>query len=94
MKRRVAAKATKAVAGSTDRATSVAEEMCQAAGWALTAEAIGQTLRVTCSCHPADDAAVARAGRFIGHHRRLSEKYSRAARRPWLTVEPDPPEPA
>ena len=26
-------------------------------------------------------------------HRRMAEKYERAARRPWLPVEPDPPEP-
>jgi hypothetical protein len=30
--------------------------------------------------------------RKFDHHRRLAEKYERAARYPWLTVEPDPPE--
>ena len=28
-----------------------------------------------------------------GYHERLAEKYATAARRPWLPVEPDPPEP-
>ena len=32
--------------------------------------------------------------RFKEHHRRLALKYRRAARFPWLPVEPDPPEPA
>jgi len=27
------------------------------------------------------------------HHRALAEKYRQAARRPWLSVTPDPPEP-
>ena len=27
------------------------------------------------------------------HHHKLARKYRRAARYPWLTVEPDPPEP-
>lgn len=56
MRRSAAAKAAKAVARSTDRATTVAEEMGQAAGWALTAEAIGQTGRVIgpCRLHHSD----------------------------------------
>jgi hypothetical protein len=29
----------------------------------------------------------------LGHHRRMQAKYDRAARRPWLPVAPDPPEP-
>ncbi len=29
----------------------------------------------------------------IEHHLALSEKYERASRYPWLSVEPDPPEP-
>lgn len=30
---------------------------------------------------------------WIEYHRRLATKYRRAARYPWLSVEPDPPEP-
>ena len=43
-RRRAAAKAAKAVARSTDRATTIAEEMHQAAGWALGAQAIGRNM--------------------------------------------------
>jgi hypothetical protein len=42
-RRREAAKAAKAVARSTSRATTIAEEMGQAAGWALSAELIGRS---------------------------------------------------
>jgi hypothetical protein len=31
--------------------------------------------------------------RKVDYYERLLEKYSRAARHPWLTVSPDPPEP-
>ncbi len=30
---------------------------------------------------------------LMGYHRALNGKYDRAARYPWLRVEPDPPEP-
>ena len=30
---------------------------------------------------------------LVGYHGRMKEKYERAARDPWLPVEPDPPEP-
>jgi hypothetical protein len=31
--------------------------------------------------------------RFHVYHQAMREKWERAARRPWLSVEPDPPEP-
>jgi uncharacterized protein HemY len=34
-----------------------------------------------------------RLSRLAGYHARLRAKYERAARHPWLHVEPDPPEP-
>jgi hypothetical protein len=34
-----------------------------------------------------------RAKTLMLYHRALKEKYDRAARYPWLSVEPDPPEP-
>ena len=44
--RRHAAKAAKAVARSTDRATTIAEEMGQAVGCALDSQAVGHTWEV------------------------------------------------
>jgi hypothetical protein len=41
--------------------------------------------------HNAADAA--KSKRIIDRYRSLQEKYERAARHPWLPVEPDPPEP-
>jgi hypothetical protein len=38
-----------------------------------------------------DEAA--RCARISAHYTRLKLKYERAARYPWLPVEPDPPEP-
>jgi hypothetical protein len=35
----------------------------------------------------------ARSRRLADHHAALKRKYERAARYPWLTIEPDPPEP-
>jgi hypothetical protein len=32
-------------------------------------------------------------GELYDYHGRLEEKYAMAASRPWLSVEPDPPEP-
>ena len=40
---------------------------------------------------PTADAGVAKAR--AAHHAALRSKYERAARYPWLPVEPDPPEP-
>jgi hypothetical protein len=49
-KQKEGAKAAKAVARPTDRVSTVAEEMGQAAGWALSAEAVGQTVQVIRRC--------------------------------------------
>jgi hypothetical protein len=35
----------------------------------------------------------AKYGSKIAYHKRMNAKYVRAYRRPWLPVEPDPPEP-
>ena len=40
-----------------------------------------------------DEQRVARGEQMAAYHRALKEKYDRAAGRPWLSVEPDPPEP-
>jgi hypothetical protein len=42
---------------------------------------------------PRDGDRRARWDRLIAHHRALQEKYDRIASRPWLPIEPDPPEP-
>jgi hypothetical protein len=34
-----------------------------------------------------------RAARLAAYQRAMTEKFSTAAQRPWLLVEPDPPEP-
>jgi hypothetical protein len=49
-KKKEGAKAAKAVARPTDRVSTVAEEMGQAAGWALSAERVGQTVPVIRQC--------------------------------------------
>jgi hypothetical protein len=41
----------------------------------------------------ADRPALARLRRITAHHAALARKYEHAARYPWLSVEPDPPEP-
>jgi hypothetical protein len=40
-----------------------------------------------------DAERYARWNRLIAHHRALEKKYERIASRPWLHIEPDPPEP-
>jgi hypothetical protein len=40
-----------------------------------------------------DPQRVARGEQMAAFHRRLRIKYERAARYPWLPVDPDPPEP-
>jgi hypothetical protein len=40
-----------------------------------------------------DSQRVARGEQMAAYHRELRAKYERAARYPWLPVEPDPPEP-
>src|SRR5262245_11372892 len=40
-----------------------------------------------------DPQRVARGEQMAAYHRELKIKYERAARYPWLSVEPDPPEP-
>ncbi|HWE37344.1 MAG TPA: helix-turn-helix domain-containing protein [Isosphaeraceae bacterium] len=40
------------------------------------------------------EAEAARVGRRRSYHDRLQRKYEQAARRPWLPVAPDPPDPA
>ncbi len=40
--------------------------------------------------HPRDSALLQRR---VEHHLKMGVKYERAARYPWLPVEPDPPEP-
>jgi hypothetical protein len=40
-----------------------------------------------------DPQRVARGEQMAAYHRALKAKYERAARYPWLPVEPDPPEP-
>jgi hypothetical protein len=40
-----------------------------------------------------DPQRVARGEQMAAYHRELRIKYERAARYPWLSVEPDPPEP-
>jgi hypothetical protein len=42
---------------------------------------------------PSGDAALILSPRDIAYHGELKVKYERAATRPWLPVEPDPPPP-
>jgi hypothetical protein len=42
---------------------------------------------------PGNATRVKQYRRLYHHHRRLKEKYERAAARPWLPVAPDPPPP-
>ena len=50
-RRRAAAKAARGVARSTDRTAKMAEEMCQAAGWVCSAEALDHTWQVNVRNH-------------------------------------------
>ena len=60
------------------------EERAESLGW----EVFGAS---EYSPHGPEDAAHQRA--LVNHYRMLEDKYNRASKRPWLPVEPDPPEP-
>jgi hypothetical protein len=56
------------------------------------AEFLEDLVRAQYRCHDWDKFAELSAAR-AAYHTALVQKYERAARYPWLPVEPDPPEP-
>jgi hypothetical protein len=50
-------------------------------------------VRTTHSSKEGAATQIAQFSRVQAHHEALRDMYERVARRPWLSIEPDPPEP-
>jgi hypothetical protein len=65
----------------------------EAQGYADVAWGLVRMRNLDGTVDPATARLAEQYGRLYDYHRRLKEKYERAAARPWLPVAPDPPSP-